>query len=1656
MANFLNSLKGDTGATGPAGPAGSDGQDGQDGTNGRGIVTIIGPVPNGLQDTYTIVYTDNTQSTFTVTNGSSGVQGPQGPQGETGATGPQGEQGLQGPQGERGLQGEQGPDGVSPTVATISAGDSTVIVITDAEGSHRFVVYNGAQGLQGEQGAQGPQGPQGEQGIQGVPGTMGPQGPQGETGATGPQGEQGIQGPQGERGLQGEQGPAGVSPTVMTTSAGDSTVIVVTDAEGSHRFVVYNGVQGLQGEQGVQGPQGPQGETGATGPQGEQGPQGLTGPQGPQGEQGIQGVPGTMGPQGPQGETGPQGEQGPQGERGLQGEQGPAGFSPTVTAAAQGSNILIAVTDAEGTHEYLIPTSSGEITQLPANWTEINPSSPQYILNKPTSVSAFTNDAGYITQTAVPTNVSQLNNDAGYITIGAVPAIPTQVSTFANDAGYITQTAVPTNVSQLNNDAGYITMDSVPAIPTIPTEVSAFTNDAGYVSNSECADVNLCNLATTVAQQRTQLEDLRQDLELIETLGHQQKNVVISGQRYVCYQGSGVNNVLLGATIDGGIDPNATYKWYRDGQLEDNPYQAMYGAMYIGLFSPRYGSNYVFQVEVVDTNGVSSWSRPFEVTVMAPPVVNIVSSADTVCTGDRITLVANLDNNNVSEFQPRYQWYENSIADENLIPGATRAVYSPQVNETANYFVTVQYLVENASWNQACYASDDIVIDVVDRPEICGQQDLPGNLALVAFSGDYSDLENKPQIPQVPADVSAFNNDAGYVSNAECADVDLCTLAAALAQLQAQVIRLQHELDSIKEQNAPQKHVVISGEHYVCFQGFDANNVILTAFVDGGIDTSATYKWYRDGQLEDNPYQSMYGSVYIGLYAPKHGSPYVFQIEVVDANGVSSWSEPFEVSVMAPPVINIIPYADTVNSGSTITLVSHLDNNNVAEYQPQYQWYVNEISFNNLIPGATDASYTTQVNETTDFIVQIQYLVENSNLPACIASDNTLVTVISGDQCTHNVETKTSCVGYNWHGNTYSESGTYTYTYTDSYGYPSVDTLHLTIKTVNITLVCEPGHEVCENDEVTVYPIFYPVEPSEDTIVSYNWYANQYSYKNAGVYDTVYLISSISNNYISLIATDNHGCVATVTKTVDVHSCPPEITTSIPKQIGNTSAICGGNVVSSGSEYVIARGICWSTSHHPTISGNHTTEGVGTGVFTSNITGLTPNAIYYVRAYATSDAGTAYGEEYPLTLYPVVPKSGTEYYNMSGDTVAIYDHAGPNAEYDNSCNGTLVVTAPNNNMILSISGSYNLESNYDKLYIYDGVGTDGLLATLTGSSSVSMPIVSTQNTVTIKFKSEGSETGSGFNLSVTAIESEPEMCDYYVILSDDTVVSVGASVTIAAMVSGDAYPFEFTWYKNDETEPLFPPTSGLYDSHVVVPESSAIVNGIPVPSLYKLKVVDANGCVSSAEHNVISIVADNRPQFEFRRVGGTQPIHLMENRQGEQSMFEMYIKKNNWNEDTRVFVDFQIYKNGVPMTNTELSNVLNNFAGSNYNTSYTFDLTANAPALSGQTMESSNYSDAANFFPQSGLEFYGTSSYYDWFYLHFLSDRKITVNMGEWKPGSVGVYSIHYTLIVASDYSTQSNVVYDGLKKIGGYNSHSGIGVKDTIAYGYFDIYVDD
>ena len=48
---------------------------------------------------------------------------------------------------------------------------------------------------------------------------------------------------------------------------------------------------------------------------------------------------------------------------------------------------------------------------------------------------------------------------------------------------------------------------------------------------------------------------------------------------------------------------------------------------------------------------------------------------------------------------------------------------------------------------------------------------------------------------------------------------------------------------------------------------------------------------------------------------------------------------------------------------------------------------------------------------------------------------------------------------------------------------------------------------------------------------------------------------------------------------------------------------------------------------NPTTSNSKTTNGSGTGSFTSSITGLSQGTTYHVRAYATNSVGTSYGAD---------------------------------------------------------------------------------------------------------------------------------------------------------------------------------------------------------------------------------------------------------------------------------------------------------------------------------------------------------------------------------------------------------------------------------------------
>jgi hypothetical protein len=100
----------------------------------------------------------------------------------------------------------------------------------------------------------------------------------------------------------------------------------------------------------------------------------------------------------------------------------------------------------------------------------------------------------------------------------------------------------------------------------------------------------------------------------------------------------------------------------------------------------------------------------------------------------------------------------------------------------------------------------------------------------------------------------------------------------------------------------------------------------------------------------------------------------------------------------------------------------------------------------------------------------------------------------------------------------------------------------------------------------------------------------------------------------------------------------PLISTNSVSDINPNTATCGGNITSDGGSPVTGRGVVWSINPNPTISlSTKTSNGLGIGAFTSSMTGLTSNVVYYVRAHVTNSVGTIYGNEIVFTTTANIP-----------------------------------------------------------------------------------------------------------------------------------------------------------------------------------------------------------------------------------------------------------------------------------------------------------------------------------------------------------------------------------------------------------------------------------
>lgn len=167
----------------------------------------------------------------------------------------------------------------------------------------------------------------------------------------------------------------------------------------------------------------------------------------------------------------------------------------------------------------------------------------------------------------------------------------------------------------------------------------------------------------------------------------------------------------------------------------------------------------------------------------------------------------------------------------------------------------------------------------------------------------------------------------------------------------------------------------------------------------------------------------------------------------------------------------------------------------------------------------------------------------------------------------------------------------------------------------------------------------------------------------------------------------------------------PNINTKPMTEVTKNSATTGGIIVGDGGSPITAKGVCWNTSPNPTIANSHTDEGAGSGEFTSNLTSLTPNTTYYVKAYATNAVGTSYGEEVSFTTLKelFVPIVTTGAISDITETTAV---GGGDVTFD----GNTTVNA--RGICWNTSGDPTIDDNI----VFSGNGTGTFISNLTSLS----------------------------------------------------------------------------------------------------------------------------------------------------------------------------------------------------------------------------------------------------------------------------------------------------------------------------------------------------
>ncbi len=280
---------------------------------------------------------------------------------------------------------------------------------------------------------------------------------------------------------------------------------------------------------------------------------------------------------------------------------------------------------------------------------------------------------------------------------------------------------------------------------------------------------------------------------------------------------------------------------------------------------------------------------------------------------------------------------------------------------------------------------------------------------------------------------------------------------------------------------------------------------------------------------------------------------------------------------------------------------------------------------------------------------------------------------------------------------------------------PEVKTLEVTNKNIADGIAAFKGNVVSEGDlgyteRGFVYATVHNPTLSDSKVIAEGNGTGDFTATATGLIEgKVY--------YIRAFVTNSKGTIYGNELEMDFNAIMPVVSTQevTGKIIAQGIATLHGTIESKGDPAYTQRGFVYGVAHNPTKDDATVinVSGTNTGTYTYNLNNLEMGSVYYVRAFATSSKGTAYGDEVALDFNAIMPEVTTisatvqdaEHIYLIGNIVAVGD---PEYIERGFIYGTMSTPMIDDANVTKVSVAKTSSVQYEKQVTINGVGSNSL------------------------------------------------------------------------------------------------------------------------------------------------------------------------------------------------------------------------------------------------------------------------------------------------------------------------------------------------------------